>query len=179
LPPTDDRPELYAVEGGVLALSGPALREFLRAVLDHGVPFRFGARGMSMDPFIRDGDVLTIVPAGPRRLRPGDVIACCHPIGGHLVVHRVVANEQAGVVLRGDANDAVDGVVATADVLGVVSEVRRGDRRISFGMGPERLLVASLSRKGLLRPLAARARRAVHRVRALPPGTGVTPGGDA
>jgi len=178
LPPADDKPELYAVEGGVLALSGPALREFLGAVLDRGAPFRFRARGMSMDPFIRDGDVITIVPRGARRLRAGDVIACCHPRGGHLIVHRVVANAQAGIVLRGDANDAIDGVIAGDDVLGVVSVVRRGDRRVVIGMGPERLLLARLSRKDLLRPLVACARRAVHKLHALPPNTGVTPGGE-
>jgi hypothetical protein len=178
LPSADDKPELYAVDGGVLALSGPALREFLRAVLDRGVPFRFSARGMSMDPFIRDGDVITIVPLGARALKTGEVIACCHPGDGHLVVHRAVASEQVGVVLKGDANDAVDGVVARDDVLGVVSAVRRGDRRVVIGTGPERLLLAGLSRKGLMRPLVARARHAVHRVRAILPGMGVTPGGE-
>lgn len=178
MPCADDKPALYSVDGGVLSLSGPALRAFLGDVLARGVPFRFRARGMSMDPFIRDGDVITVVPLHARP-RLGDVIACTHPGNGRLMVHRVVAAGQDGLVLRGDANDAADGAVAWGEVLGAVSAVQRGGRAVLLGRGPERLLLAYLSRGGALRPLVAEARRVVHRVRGLLAHSGATPGGES
>jgi hypothetical protein len=164
LPSVDKRPSLYAVDGGVLSLSGPALEEFLRDVLSRGVRFRFRARGMSMEPFIRDGDVVTVAPADRRLPGVGDVVASCHPRDGHLIVHRIIAVAASGIVLKGDANDFADGVIPPGGVLGRVVAVSRCGRRVGFGGGPERVAVASLSRHGLLRPLVEGVRRAVHRV---------------
>jgi len=178
LPQADDKPALYTVEGGVLSLSGLALQEFLRAVLARGLPFRFGARGASMDPFIRDGDVVTIVPGNARRPRLGDVVACCHPREGHLVVHRVIGTVPHGVVVKGDANEVLDGVVAVGDVLGVVSSVRREGHRVVIGTGPERWLLGHLSRLGVLRLMVMRARALAHRVNATLGRTGSARGGD-
>ena len=159
MPSDRDKPTVYTVEGGVLSLSGSALEAFLRDVLARGVPFRFSARGMSMDPFIRDGDAITIVPLASGRPVEGDVVALCSPRDGRLIVHRVVAAGPAGFVVRGDANDDADGVVTRQEVLGQVSAVHRGDRRVVAGSGPERRLIALLSRFGLLRPLVDVARR--------------------
>ena len=53
---------------GGLSLSGEALIELMRAVLARGLPFRFAARGFSMAPFIRDGDVISVSP--PLSARP-------------------------------------------------------------------------------------------------------------
>ncbi len=166
MPRADDRPALHAVEGGVLSLSGPALQEFLRAVLARGVPFRFRAGGTSMDPFIRDGDIVTIVPADARGPRIGDVVACCHPREGHLVIHRIVASMPGGMLIRGDANEAADGVVAVGQVLGVVSAIGRDGRRVMLGNGPERWILAHLSRAGLLRRIVALVRAATRRMHA-------------
>ena len=55
-----DEPRLFVVKAHELPLSGQALLELMRAVLARGVPFRFCARGWSMAPFIRDGDVITV-----------------------------------------------------------------------------------------------------------------------
>ena len=67
----DGRDGGYVSAGGVLALSGAALQEFLAAVLERTVPFRFTARGYSMHPFIRDADVITVSPLGGRAPRVG------------------------------------------------------------------------------------------------------------
>ena len=84
------KPSLYAVPGGVHSLSGKALEEFLRAVLAKGASFRFEARGLSMHPFIKDQEVITISPVQRSRLYCGDVVAFCHPETGRLTVHRIV-----------------------------------------------------------------------------------------
>jgi hypothetical protein len=153
-------------EGGEYALSGAGLLELMSAALARGASFRFTARGFSMDPFVRDGDVLTVARS---RGRPGmgAVVAVRGPLTGRLVVHRVVAHTSAGVLVRGDGAGESDGVAEPQDVLGVVVAVERRGRPVRFGRGPERLPLAVLSRAGLLAPLVAEARRLLH---AWPPG---------
>ena len=69
-----------------------------------GNRFAFYARGDSMAPLIRDGDVLTI--ACPARLQPriGHVVAFVHPSSKTLAVHRVVRVRKGARLLQGDAS---------------------------------------------------------------------------
>jgi hypothetical protein len=53
-------------------------------------------------------------------------------------------------VTRGDASPQTDDPVGWGDVLGHVSGVERGGRPVGLGLGPERVLIAVLSRWGLL-----------------------------
>ena len=62
-----------------LPLSGQALLDLMRAVLAKGVPFRFCARGWSMAPFIRDGDVITVSPLRQSLPGVGEVVAFVRP----------------------------------------------------------------------------------------------------
>jgi hypothetical protein len=148
-------------EGGAFALSGAGLLELMVAALARGASVRFTARGFSMDPFVRDGDVLTVAPV---RRRPGlgRVVAVRDAVSGRLVVHRVVAHATRGVLVRGDAAGQADGVADPPNVLGVVVAVERRGRRVRLGCGPERMPLARLSRAGLLAPLVARARWVRH-----------------
>jgi hypothetical protein len=145
------KPDLYSRPGGVLSLSGPALQELLRAVLDRGIPFRLTALGFSMHPFIRDGDILTVSPKPETRL--GDVVAFCHPDTGKLVVHRIMARQPGGYLLRGDNATAADGLVPPEKILGLVTRVERNGKEIRLGRGPERRFIALLVRYELLQPL--------------------------
>lgn len=146
----------YAAFAGVQALSAEALADLLPAVLARGVPFRFEARGVSMTPFIRDADVVTVTrPAGRPRL--GEVVAVPEPGGGGIVVHRVVARHHGACTVRADNCDRADGDVPYPDILGVVTCVERRTRRIRLGLGPERVAIALLSRSALLKPLLASA----------------------
>ena len=43
-----------------------------------------------------------------------------------------------------------DGMIPVGDILGLVTCVERGGRKVRFGLGPERLLIALLSRSGLM-----------------------------
>ena len=45
-----------------IPLSGPALADFLQAVMKEGISFAFRVSGTSMFPFIRVGDVVTVSP---------------------------------------------------------------------------------------------------------------------
>ncbi len=159
----DGRDHGYVSAGGVLALSGVALQQFLAAVLERSVPFRFTARGYSMHPFIRDADVITVSPLGGRAPRVGEVVAV-RSGADRLVVHRVVAagdprrDLAAGYVIRGDNCPKSDGRVPPEAVLGVVTRVERAGRRKLLGIGPEAAVLARLSHAGVLQPATAGAR---------------------
>jgi len=124
----------------------------MAAVLEKGANFRFQAAGASMSPFIRSGDILTIAPLHGA-IRPGDVLAFRHPENGRLVVHRVIASEENGFLLRGDNSSRSDGWTMREDIIGRVARVEHKGRPVRLGLGPERLVIAALSRARLLRPL--------------------------
>jgi SOS-response transcriptional repressor LexA len=134
-------------------LSMPALVELLRAVLERGEPFRFEAPGFSMSPFIQDGDLITVAPLSGASPGRGDVVAFLRPGSGKLIVHRVVGKRGNAFLIRGDNAEESDDLVPAENVLGRVTKVERNGRRVRLGLGPERYLIAFLTRRGLLRPL--------------------------
>ncbi len=154
--PIDDvgDPAGYAARGGTVSLSGSALREFLAAVLDRGVPFRFTARGVSMYPFVRDGDLVTVAPLRARGPREGDVVAV-RGREDRLIVHRLVATECGEYETRGDNCPESDGRVSGDAVLGIVTRVERAGRPVRFGAGPVGEAIARLSRAGRLHATVA------------------------
>ena len=145
---------LYTIKGSELSLSRVALAGLMRGVLARGIPFRFRAKGWSMTPFILDGDVISVSPL-PRGLPGiGDVVAFMRPEMETLVVHRVIARRGGACLIQSDnSHGGDDGLVPRESILGRVTRVERGGRVIRLGLGPERLLIALLSRLGLLLPL--------------------------
>ena len=156
----DDRfakPGLFVVKAQDLPLSGQSLLELMRVVLERGRPFRFCARGWSMTPFIRDGDVITVAPLLQALPGVGEVVAFMRPEGGNLVVHRVVAHRARGVFIQGDnGRDQADGIIPQENLLGRVTRIERNGRSIWIGLGSERYVIAWLSRTYLLIPLRDR-----------------------
>jgi hypothetical protein len=104
-----------------------------------------------MDPFIRDGDVISVAPPSARLPRKGDVVAFRHPETLLLCVHRVLSVGGDLLLIQGDnMPQQPDGLIPRAAVLGRVTRVERGGRRVRLGLGPERRLIALLSRGALL-----------------------------
>ncbi len=126
--------------------------ELMTAVLDKGKPFRFQAAGASMSPFIRGGDVITIVPV-QERIHLGEVLAFRQPESDRLAVHRVVGRGRRGFLVKGDNGCHCDGRVTREKIIGRVTRVEHCGREVRIGLGLERILIAGLSRLGLLRPL--------------------------
>jgi hypothetical protein len=89
------------------------------------------------------------------------VAAFCHPETLKLVVHRVLARLDGGYLLRGDNSPTSDGVIPSEAVLGLVTRVERHGRKVHFGGGLARLLIAFLSRRNLLQPVIFGARQAL------------------
>ena len=89
--------------------------------------------GPSMNPTLKAGDVLRVVPYQGRKIRVGDIVVF-YPAGEERqVVHRVVSIDFRGRVrTRGDNNLNIDHGVLTADgIIGRVVSLERGKKVIS------------------------------------------------
>ena len=136
-----------------LSLTGPVFIELLQATLAKGVPFRFRAGGSSMHPFIKDGDLITVSPLGADSPGLGDVVAFVQRESEKLVVHRMIGSKVNSYFMKGDDTTGGDSPVPTANLLGLVTRVERGRKRVFIGLDPERVLIALLTRYGLAVPL--------------------------
>ena len=130
----------------------------MKAVLDRNVPFRFTAKGFSMFPFIKDGDVVTIHPIDKDKLRIGDVVAVFQESSEKLMVHRLIKKSDDICVLKGDNNPEPDEMVSIEKLLGFVKNVERNGETIHLGMGKERFVIAFITRINLLLPLLRKIR---------------------
>lgn len=87
------------------------------------MPWRVAVRGHSMEPALREGDWLLVLPQR-RPPRAGEVVVVRDPRErSRLLLKRVAEVRHDGVVVRGDRADhstdsRVFGVVAFADVVG-------------------------------------------------------------
>ena len=145
------KPALFIKKGEELSLSSQSLRELLRAVLDKGASFRFRAKGFSMSPFIKDGDVLTVAPWQGTAPRLGDVVVFTHPNTGKLIIHRIIGKKIGSYLTKGDNVPEGDGLISRAAILGRVTKAERDGKYIFLGLGPERFVIAFfLTHRGLL-----------------------------
>jgi hypothetical protein len=134
-----------------LSLSGKALIDLMQAVHEKGLPFRFTAGGHSMAPFIKDGDVICVSPFALNAPGIGDVVAFIHPETQLLCVHRVLSLDGDSFLIQGDNMQSnPDGMIPREAIVGRVTLVERAGRRVRVGIGPERMLLAFLTRYGLL-----------------------------
>ncbi|MFH2219772.1 MAG: S24/S26 family peptidase [Pseudomonadota bacterium] len=142
-----------------LSLPGPAFVDLLQTVLEKGMRFRFQASGFSMSPFIKNGDVVTVYPLAECSPVIGDVVAFIRQNAGKLVVHRLVREKNGSYLIHGDNTPGSDGLVGKSNILGCVKQVERNGKKVLMGLGPEKYLIAFLSRAGVLPPLLALMRR--------------------
>jgi uncharacterized repeat protein (TIGR01451 family) len=106
-----------------------------RELLGEGNSIRFQARGASMSPAIRDGEIVHVKSAVPAELRKGDVVLVKGEMGFRL--HRLVLAdaEQDVFVTRGDCGQQDDPAVSGEEIVGtaVAKEVRVGRRNFQAG----------------------------------------------
>jgi hypothetical protein len=136
-----------------LQLTRSELALLMRDVISRGKSFRFQAKGLSMSPFVQDGDVIVVAQLPEKGPREGDIVACQWAGMSEIMVHRVIARRSEGHLIKGDNCWRPDTVVDRVDILGWVVSIERGSRCIGFGLGIERYAIAFLSRIGILTPL--------------------------
>jgi ribosomal protein S18 acetylase RimI-like enzyme len=140
----------YVFQGGVLSLSNLGQLELILAMADRGVLLRTMARGFSMQPFIRDKDILTILPIKEIQPSLGDVVAFTQPDSGRLAIHRIIGRRGDGWLIKGDNCTAPDSVVETEKIIGRVCRVERQGKEAYWGIGKTGKLIAILNRSNAL-----------------------------
>jgi signal peptidase I len=112
-----------------------------------------------MSPFIRNGDVIILLPLKGDAIHIGDVVAFVSPGTERLVIHRVIARAGDILFVTGDNATETDGPVPRENILARVARVDRKGRRVFLGLGPERLIIAFLNRTGILLHILAPLRQ--------------------
>jgi hypothetical protein len=163
-----EAPRALAAAAGGLPLSGESLAGLMGAVLEKGKPFRFEARGESMRPAIRDGDIVTVAPKGGRTPRTGDIVAFVHPETAAARIHRIVGVEEGRYILKGDNALGADPAVGRDAILGFVVILERGGRRRPLEPSFLAAALARLSRSAWFTRLARRIRRTFSRQKGRP-----------
>jgi hypothetical protein len=114
-------------------------------LLESGYGLRFRARGSSMYPLVRDGDILDVRPIGNAPIGVGDIVLYRSSDKG-IVVHRVVGvhrqGEKATLRIKGDAAGPADPRVLESQVLGRVVGIERLGRKFAPGGKLSRNLAA-------------------------------------
>lgn len=129
-----------------ISLGSEKLIAVIRLVLGKNLPFRFRVKGYSMLPFIRNEDIVTISPLTKRKISLGLPVAFVHPENKNLIIHRVVSCSKGGYLIKGDNVFHPDGRIPRENILGVITRVERKKRKVLFCLGPERVLIAVVSR---------------------------------
>lgn len=129
------------------------------------IVYRGNPHGMSMWPFIRTGDAIIVEQIEASVLQRGDVLVFLGP-GGRLVAHRLRRIEDDGsgrrYVTRGDSCRRCDRPVTADTLIGRVTALERGSRRIALNTRRQQWLVRVWLR---LHPLPALCLRAASRLR--------------
>ena len=85
---------------------------------------------MTMNPTLREPDLLEVEPYGSKPVLPGDVVCFKSPLTEVRVVSRVVGLTPAGIHTRGDGKESPDPwTLDRAELLGRVVVAQRGARR--------------------------------------------------
>jgi hypothetical protein len=81
-----------------------------------------------MLPFVRDGDVVVVVPLTRSTVDRGDIV-CYEDPPGRLFLHRMIARRGDRIVTKGDALTSAE-AIESAQLLGTVVAVERHGRLI-------------------------------------------------
>jgi len=85
--------------------------------------------GSSMLPSVWPGDVLTVCRAEAAQVLPGEIVLVARD--GSLLAHRVIGKTQRFLITRGDNLSLNDPPVSGNELLGRVTSILRGGRRIT------------------------------------------------
>jgi len=151
-------------------LQSEAFEVICREVLASGGTVRFQARGASMSPAIRDGDIVYVQPlrATPKT---GDVLMVRGKDGMrlHRLVHKFKSDHEARelYVTRGDCGQEDDAPVESGDVLGIAEMKEMRWMGMSLEVGINSLTGRFMQRFAMARAVVARTLGVVAPIAAL------------
>jgi len=113
--------------------------EFLRL----GKSIRFQAHGNSMQPLVRDGDILLLEPVLQKKVKVGDIILCA-PQPDVVVVHRVIRRKtksnKTSFLVQGDHVGRPDGWISSQKIYGRAVKIERDPNSIDINFPVMRIL---------------------------------------
>jgi len=127
--------------------------ELSKEILAKSACFRFQAKGKSMFPAIRDGDILNVELVNDQKIRLGDVIfyrASDERMVAHRVIKRIFKSNKLILITKGDSNTDRGQEVNLEDILGRVKVIERGRHRINVAVGFGRLINVFYGKASLL-----------------------------
>jgi signal peptidase I len=119
-----------------------------QAILDEGLTLRFRAKGMSMHPFVRTGDLLYVRAVAPDRVHIGELVLfriASSRVAVHRVLRRTKLGEKLAFVIKGDRVEQPDGIVPAEKVLGQVIARERNGVKIDLTTPARRLVKAGIA----------------------------------
>ena len=121
-------------------------------ILDRGSCVRFIARGYSMHPFIKDGEVIIVKPVKIFEIMRGDVIF--YHASQEMVAHRVIKkcreNDKIVLVTKGDSNFNFDSPFGEKNVMGKVIAIEKPNGTIMLDCKTWRIVNYMIARHSLL-----------------------------
>ena len=109
--------------------------ELSNELLRLGRSIRFQARGSSMQPLLRDGDILLVKPVRYQNIRVGHVILCSAD-SGSIVVHRVIrkisCKNDEHFLIKGDRAQQPDGWITSDQIYGIVISITRDEVEVKM-----------------------------------------------
>jgi hypothetical protein len=145
---------------------GELKRQLFLEILKSSGQAKLAVTGASMLPSIWPGDLLEVQQQAVSEVAPGNVVLCERHGGflAHRVVGKVAGPKGALLITRGDALRTPDPPVSPEDLLGRVTAILRGGRRIEPGLTRWRRAASWLfSRSDLCTRLALGIARALQR----------------
>ncbi|MGB9595834.1 MAG: signal peptidase I [Candidatus Poribacteria bacterium] len=104
-------------------------------------------KGPSMNPTLKNLDLLIVVPYGNKRARRGDVITYKAPNREISVTHRIISVDDKGIKTLGDNNDYPDDyILQYEDIIGRVEYAKRKNRKIKIYGGTAGHIYAKIIR---------------------------------
>lgn len=96
-----------------------------------GKSVRFGPKGISMLPLIRQYQDTVVIKKAPEKLKKYD-IPLYRRDDGHFVLHRVVGENADGYIMCGDNQCVYEYGITDRHILAVAEGMYRGDKYFSF-----------------------------------------------
>ncbi|MBN1197692.1 MAG: S24/S26 family peptidase [Candidatus Aminicenantes bacterium] len=148
-----------------LLLSRQVFKDLLQKALRKHSSFRVKAKGNSMSPTIREGDLILISPLDGKIPGCGDIVAFLRPETEAVIIHRIVRKKGTTCHIRGDNPPVQTDIVDESDILGRVTLIQRNGKEIRFGLGIEKVMIAFVVRNPFFLPTRRTMRWFFYQVR--------------
>jgi signal peptidase I len=127
--------------------------ELLKCIFERSASVRMSVYGISMAPFIRSGDVITLSPLDGQPPQIGDIVAFEQAETKKLIIHRIIRKNQNWCEMKGDNCSQSDRIISIKSLLGTVTNIEHKSRHANFGISKAKRWIASLSRRNILQRL--------------------------